>query len=145
MCYTHEPRLRPTAWEIAENPQAFESEDHSSLLELLDTRIQLLELGSHEFPGSSILRLHHAEMVGLSTKLRTGDDEKYQQVLDEAMGGVGRGSHRNEANLVVELYNMQCDHARDSSRDDVAIANKVSQLFLQRAETPMNEGINVGL
>lgn len=128
-----------------ENPNAFTTDDHSSLLELLDLRIQLLELALHEFPGSAILRLHHAEMVGLSTKLRTGYNEKYQHVLDEAIQSVARGSHRNESKLVVEFYTMQCDHVRDSGKDGVVIANRVSQLFLQRAETPMNEGINAGL
>ena len=125
-----------------ENPLALE--DHSSLLELLDTRVQLLELGLHEFPGSAILRLHHAELVMATGKLRKDNisDTKYQKLLDDAIEELGNGSHRNEAKLIVEFYKLRCDHAQDCGTD---VADNLSKLFLQRASTPMNEGINAGL
>ena len=131
------------------------------LREIVEMRIQLLELGLHEFPGSAILRLHHAELVFASGKMQSqspqqqqqqqqqqgsGKEEqkKYTKILEDAIDAVGRGSHRNESKLVVELYKLRCDHEQQCETDEAA-ADGLSSLFLQRAETPMNDGINAGL
>ncbi len=114
-----------------------------SLIELLETRIQLLELGLHEFPGSAILRLHHCEMVMVADKLQPNTD-RFRNVLQTSMKLVGSGSHRNESKLIVEFYKLLCQNAVDTMQGG-ALGDELSRIFLQRAKTPMNEGLNAGL
>jgi RNA recognition motif-containing protein len=145
-----------------DDPEIFSRPDsYVHLREIVEMRIQLLELGLHEFPGSAILRLHHAELVFASGKMQSQsqspeqqglgkeEQEKYKKMLDDAIEAVGHGAHRNESRLVVELYKLRCDYEQQCVTEDEAttaiVADGLSRLFLQRAETPMNDGINAGL
>ena len=129
-----------------------------SLFEALETRIQFLGFGLKEFPGSAILRLHHAELVyvlGLLTQaLGKFDDWKnLYQVLEDAISTIGHGSHRNESKMVVLLYQMKLDleaevipnPSSSTSSSSSAIAKRVSDVYLQRAATPMNDDFNASL
>jgi RNA recognition motif-containing protein len=136
-----------------EDPQIFsEPGGNVALREALEPRIQLLELAVHEFPGSAMLRLHHAEMVQGLAILRYQDEsddwenarESYPKLLDDALEQVGRGSHRNEGRVVVRLYTMRCNHIL-THIEHTALEKELSRLFVRRAGTPMNDGINAGL
>ena len=124
-----------------EGPDNFTQE---SLIELIETRIQLLELGLHEFPGSAILRLHHCEMVLVAQKLQTEGSDRLRNVLQTSIKLVGSGSHRNESQYIVECYKLLCQDAVNTLGED-ALGDELSRIFLQRAMTPMNDGLNAGL
>ena len=147
-----------------DNPQSSlsnnDNNNNDGLLELVETRIQLLELGLHEFPGSAILRLHHAEMVLVSKRIQQQQQQqqqqqepqnngKYRTLLENAIQILGRGSHRNESALVVEFYKLLCDHTLNNplgkTDENLLAAETLSEIFLQRAETPMNDDMNAGL
>lgn len=115
--------------------------DNSQLMQLLledeeqaaEMRLQTLELGISEFPGCAVLRLHYLQL------LVENDDQKdkVDAACREAIASVGRGSHRNEGELVAAIYRLYATHLASQN-------HPVMDLFVQRAETPMKDA-NDGL
>ena len=107
------------------------TQDTSSALE---TKLQLLELALAEFPGSAILHVHLLELLCNNQK-----EEKIRKALDNAIENVGKGSHRNEGELIAKIYRLD---AKFRSKKDMSDAIKS---FYQRARIPMkdvNESLN---
>lgn len=140
----------------------------------IQTRLQLLELGLHEFPGSAILRLQYVELMfvsillsvqqqqdGQSTDVSTTSKSldqivaEYKEALDKAVAIVGDGSHRNEARMVVQFFQLQCHIEQWSFKnckkniDDIQqqqlVRDRISQIYWKRAKVPMNDEVNSGL
>lgn len=106
------------------------------------TRIETLEVGLNEFPGSAILQLHYCELLvnALPEPQSTAEDEaekeKYktvQKALLRAIKQVGSGSHRNEDEITHKIFTL-CTHfyMHYQKSQDGALA-----CLLQRARTPM--------
>ncbi|CAB9505360.1 expressed unknown protein [Seminavis robusta] len=107
------------------------------------TRLQTLELGLNEFPGSAVLQLHYCELlVSTLNDSDTVDDDTLttvQQALQSALAQVGSGSHANEGEIVAQLYRVQAQFCLKHVGRDAALAS-----LLQRARTPLgtaNEGL----
>jgi hypothetical protein len=122
--------------------------------EALETRLQLVELGLAEFPGSAILHLHYLELlVGKSRKngsTRKDDDggdnssnpdDKLQQAIETAIENVGKGSHRNEGDwIIVSIYRLAAQFYQSQQGQ----WSNAIECFHQRAGVPMihsNESI----
>ena len=77
---------------------------------------ETLQLGLLEFPGSAVLQLY---------ALTTTTTTPTVPALQAAQAAIGRGSHRNEDDLVVQIYHKMADLLPPE------------QVFVQRALTPM--------
>lgn len=131
-----------------------------ALVSAMETRIQLLELGLTEFPGSAVLHLHYLELLSsLVEKVKDGgvDDryhsyaKKYHDAIEAALQQVGRGSHRNEGSLVAKIYNLLAKEraaltsiGAATSDDLVEVDEAVLDCFVRRAKTPMKD-VNAGM
>lgn len=113
------------------------------------TRLETLELGINEFPGSAVLHLHYCELLlenlllcSNSEEGETEEEEETeerktaaQKALLKALQQVGHGSHRNEGDIIAQLYRLHAVFAAQvQSSQDVALAG-----WLQRARTPMDD------
>lgn len=115
-------------------------------IESYNKRIDILELGLIEFPGSVILQLHYIEIL-MIILIKFGDDwydldsdeemenlyqhiNKMNQAIQNAIEYVGLGSHYNEDHLIILLYKHQrtlyryqyqmclCEHDDDEILND---------------------------
>lgn len=121
-----------------------------------DARLQTLELGLEEFPGCAMLRLQY--LTWLVEDENEDDDENdgahggvagqdnaaagrgIRHAFDEALEQVGSGSHRNEGEIVVQIYNLYCDYLVQEKDLDGVVS-----VFIRRAATPMkhaNDGLS---
>ena len=109
------------------------------------TRLETLELGLNEFPGSAVLQLHYCELLVENLLLCNNTEETEdeaeerkaaaQKALLKALQQVGHGSHRNEGDIIAQLYRLHAFFAAQiQSSQDVALAS-----WLQRARTPMDD------
>jgi RNA recognition motif-containing protein len=112
------------------------SDDEASAL---TTRLQMLELALAEFPGSAILHVHYLQLL-----VKTDNDnddsndndnkDKIRTALDTAIQFVGQGSHRNEGDLIAEIYRMDASFRAKHESWDAAIDS-----FHTRARVPMKD------
>lgn len=102
----------------------------------LDVRLDTLELGLAEFPGCALLQLHYVEL--LLELIPSKTDETYvtkvREGIENAIQAVGKGSHRNEDVLVIQIYNHYASFVAQHLPNEDAIA-----VFCQRARIPMLE------
>lgn len=118
------------------------------------TRLETLEVGLGEFPGSAVLQLHYCELLvenlvmmanaaATSDADDTDDDddqEAVQTALQKALQQVGSGSHRNESHIVAQLYRLHVYYCGSSfSGQEEDGAELVLASLLQRARTPMDD------
>ena len=115
-------------------------------VEALETRLSILQLGLSEFPGSAPLHVHYLQLLSgrsgkaLENKKHANDDDKrILQELEASIVNVGRGSHRNEGDMVASIYRMAADLHLANGRRQHAI-----ECFCQRAGTPMKD-VNDGI
>ena len=103
-----------------------------------ETRLQLLELGLEEFPGSAILQLHYLQLLiefEVSNEGGEGSSSvRVTEALSKALHHVGRGSHRNEASLVVQLYRLDAEYKASHDTWDEAMKS-----FRTRARVPLKD------
>jgi hypothetical protein len=158
----------------------------SSEVIAIQTRLQVLELGLHEFPGCAVLRLHYVEIMLVQllliihniaeanyNEIATDEDlntaegqiirmkQKYKHAVEDAIAKIGLGSHRNESQLIVKLYQMRmdmeiqraqvesCSSITEQQQRDYhtgsCVTSDISTLFVKRAFVPMNDDINSSL
>lgn len=105
----------------------------------LDIRLDTLELGLSEFPGCALLHLHFVELRLQQLQLRKGDKEdiettiqRVREDMERSINAVGRGSHRNEDVLVVQIYQHYANFVAHYMPDADAIS-----IFVKRAKVPM--------
>jgi hypothetical protein len=146
----------------------------SSEVIAIQTRLQILELGLHEFPGCAVLRLHYVEImlvqslliihniveakyneIATDEDLNTAEEQiiemkqKYKHAVEDAISKIGLGSHRNESQVIVKLYQMRIDieirpvcFVEEQQPRDGSVSKTISTLFVKRAHVPMNDDIN---
>ena len=122
--------MTPLLWmqyaaDTAELLQALNSDN------VQETRLQMLELALAEFPGSAILQLHYLQLL---VAVVAADDKKAEIAIDKAIQNVGRGSHRNEGNVIAAIFRMAAQFFAKSNRFEDAL-----EIFIQRASVPMKE------
>jgi RNA recognition motif-containing protein len=124
----------------------------------LETRLQTVQLGLQEFPGSALLQWYHVSLLKQHLELLGGhnkdkdkdndDDnhgndtmEKMEAGMDSALEQVGLGSHRNEGDWVAALYRIQVSYyiQHHGGATDRVPTNKVVECFSRRAEIPMKD------
>jgi RNA recognition motif-containing protein len=124
-------------------PAETEQERAVAAQSALETRLQTLELGLQEFPGSALLHWHYlllmlGESISSSASETTAQEkentEKMEKSLNQALEQVGLGSHRNEGDWVAAIYRLQAQFYARAGRMD-----KVVESFGRRAATPMKE------
>lgn len=99
------------------------------------SRLQTMELALNEFPGSAVLQLHYCELLVESLPPEPEEDQlkTAQKALLKALSQVGSGSHRNEGEIIAQLYRLHAHFAITHQKgQDAALAS-----LLQRARTPM--------
>ena len=101
----------------------------------METRLQILELALAEFPGSAILHVHYLQLLSNEDKIPV---EKIRKALETAIDNVGRGSHRNEGELISAIYSLDANFRAKFDLDDGM------KSFHERALIPM-KGVNDGL
>jgi hypothetical protein len=130
--------MTPLLWmqysaDTAELLQILSADESSALT----TRLQMLELALAEFPGSAILHVHYLQLLLLLKTDHNDDDDhnkKIRNALDTAIQTVGRGSHRNEGELVAAIYKMDASFRATNESWDAAVES-----FQQRARVPMKD------
>ena len=105
-----------------------------------EVRLDTLELGLAEFPGSALLQLHYVELLMQQLLVHTNGavdnvllTEKIRQGFDNSIQAVGQGSHRNEDDLVVQIYQHYATFVAHHLPEEDAIS-----IFIRRAKIPMH-------
>jgi hypothetical protein len=111
----------------------------------LETRLQTIQLGLQEFPGSALLQWYHVSLLkrqlplmGISEDNTEVDNDtmtKMAVALTQALEQVGLGSHRNEGDWVASIYRLQARFYALTG----GTAHKVRESFVRRAQTPMKD------
>ena len=101
----------------------------------LQARLQTLELALNEFPGSAILHLHYCELLIKQSSIGADNLSQAEEALNRALKEVGAGSHRNEGELIAQMYRTYAFLMATHKKDHKAVLKS----FLQRAQTPMQE------
>ena len=115
---------------------------HDDSTQAMEVRLQTLELGVGEFPGCAILRLQYLILLIESCISKNVDDDKdttIRHAFEDAIDHVASGSHRNEGQVVRQIYNLFCEYLANRKDHEALIA-----VFLRRAATPI-QGVNNGL
>jgi RNA recognition motif-containing protein len=100
-----------------------------------ETQIQLLELALAEFPGSAILHLRYLQVLSQDKK----KNAKLKQALQTSIRNVGKGSHRNEGELIAAIYRLDAEQNVQTNFEDALTS------YCQRACIPMrnvNDALN---
>jgi hypothetical protein len=137
-----------------ENSAAGEETNHTTIEKSStaanELRLQTLELGLQEFPGSALLQLyyvhHHLLLVSEDVDWKRNREEA---VVVAAMDAVGKGSHRNEGPWIALLYKWQAElfaeqyhHTVDdceSSTETASIMARIEESFIKRSRIPMKD------
>ena len=132
----------------ADNHHASSKQEDSeaSLRAAADIRLQTVELGLQEFPGSCLLQVYYVHHVMRASHI--GWDQK-KSAIDNAIHAVGRGSHRNEGCWVALLYTLQAQLLLLRAASDTTVTSKdqdkaqvqaeVHESFVQRSRVPMKD------
>jgi hypothetical protein len=125
----------------------------------LQTRVQTVQLGLQEFPGSALLQWYYLSLSNqqLSLLLDMGinndngnDKDAYtmeqtnmEASLNQALEQVGLGSHRNEGDWVAAMYRLQARFYAQAGggigEEGRVSVDKVVESFVRRAQTPMKD------
>ena len=103
-----------------------------------ELRLQTLELGLDEFPGSCLLHVYYLHLLRQQQQPEN-DTQQEEAALNKAIEAVGRGSHRNEGPYVALLYNWQATllvKQQSATQDTLA---KIQDFFVQRSRVPIKD------
>jgi RNA recognition motif-containing protein len=105
---------------------------NSDIVEAQASRMAVLTLGIHEFPGHAVLQWNR---VQLALKSHEEGDE-LQHVMLEALSQIGYGSHANEGFWVLDIY-QQCLAQSVAQNNDAW-----KDLWCLRAQVPWGSSMN---
>ena len=105
-------------------------------------RLQTLELGIAEFPGSLLLRLHYLQL--LVQEQQQEDPQTIHNAFRTALSDFWC-SHGNEDGWLVKIYNLYatycCRAGKEGEEEETkdAAASSARQVFVARASVPMKQ------